>query len=67
MQHSIDLLPDSIRARGQAGLRTGRFIASSAAAPGPAIRSRMRRFRKRRIASVYRSTLTLDGAKFAAE
>jgi hypothetical protein len=26
MQHSIDLLPDSIRARGQAGLRTGRFI-----------------------------------------
>jgi hypothetical protein len=28
-QHSIDLLPDSIRVRSQAGLRTGRFIASA--------------------------------------
>jgi len=28
-QHSIDLLPDSIRARSQAGLRTGRYIAAT--------------------------------------
>lgn len=27
-QHPIDLLPPSIRARGQAGLRTGRYVAS---------------------------------------
>jgi hypothetical protein len=31
-QHSIDLLPESVRARGQAGLRMGRFIAISVAA-----------------------------------
>ncbi|MDY7108377.1 MAG: PilN domain-containing protein [Planctomycetota bacterium] len=28
-QHSIDLLPDSIRARSQAGVRTGRYITSA--------------------------------------
>jgi hypothetical protein len=29
MQHSIDLLPESIRARSEAGLRTGRYIAAT--------------------------------------
>jgi hypothetical protein len=30
-QHSIDLLPPSIRARSRAGLRTGRFIIAATA------------------------------------